>query len=51
VLVFHCACGVDVAGETDDELVANVQAHIASVHPELVGEYSTEQILEGAHEH
>ena len=51
MLVFHCECGVDVAGETDDELVTNVQAHIASDHPELVGKYSTERILEGAHEH
>jgi uncharacterized protein DUF1059 len=49
--VVHCPCGTDVAGETDDALVENVQAHIASDHPEQVGTYSREQILEMAHEH
>ncbi len=49
--VVHCPCGTDVAGETDDALVENVQAHIASDHPEQVGKYSREQILEMAHDH
>ena len=49
--VVHCPCGTDVAGETDDALVENVQAHIAADHPEQVGNYSREQILEMAHEH
>jgi predicted small metal-binding protein len=49
--VVHCPCGVDVAGDTEDELVTNVQAHIASDHPDLVGKYSREQIVEMAHEH
>jgi hypothetical protein len=49
--VVHCPCGTDVAGETDDALVENVQAHIASDHPEQVGNYSRAQILEMAHEH
>lgn len=49
--VVHCPCGADVAGETDDELVANVEAHVAAEHPEQVGQHSREQILEMAHEH
>ena len=49
--VVHCPCGVNVEGETDDAIVENVQAHIAADHPEQVGEYSREQILEMAHEH
>jgi hypothetical protein len=49
--VVHCPCGVNVEGETDEVLVVNVEAHIASDHPELVGKYSTAQILEMAHEH
>ena len=49
--VFHCRCGVNVEAVTDDELVENVNAHIASAHPELAGKYSTEQILEMAHDH
>jgi hypothetical protein len=42
---------VDVEGESDDQLVENVQAHIAADHPEQVGNYSREQILDMAHEH
>jgi hypothetical protein len=49
--VVHCPCGVDVEGESDDQLVENVQAHIASDHPEQVGNYSREQILDMAHQH
>jgi hypothetical protein len=49
--VVHCPCGTDVQGDTDDQLVENVQAHIASDHPEMVGQQSREQILEMAHDH
>ncbi len=49
--VVHCPCGVDVEGESDDDLVENVEAHIAKDHPEMVGKYSREQILEMAHPH
>ena len=51
MLVFHCACGANVEGETEDTLVENVQAHFAAFHPDLVGTYSREQILELAHVH
>ncbi len=51
MLVVHCPCGVDVKGESDDELVEHVQAHIAADHPEQVGKYSREQILGMAHSH
>jgi hypothetical protein len=47
----NCPCGAHVEGESDEQLVANVQAHIASDHPDLVGEYSKERILAMAHEH
>jgi hypothetical protein len=49
--VVHCPCGTDVAGETDDELVANVEAHLASDHPDQAGKYSREQIVGMAHDH
>jgi len=49
--VVHCPCGVNVEGETDDELVENVQAHIATDHPEMVGKYSREDIVGMAHDH
>lgn len=49
--VVHCPCGTDVSGETDDEIVANVEQHVADEHPEKVGSMSREDILGAAHEH
>jgi predicted small metal-binding protein len=49
--VVHCPCGTDVAGETDDELVQNVESHMDQDHPELVGKYSRDEILSMAHSH
>ena len=49
--VVHCPCGKDVSGESDDDLVVAVEQHIESDHPDLVGKYSRQQILEMAHEH
>jgi predicted small metal-binding protein len=49
--VVHCPCGVDVAGESDDQLVENVESHIESDHPDLIGSYSRDQILSMAHDH
>lgn len=49
--VVHCPCGTDVQGDDDDELVENVQEHVRSDHPDLVGEYTREKILGIAHEH
>ena len=43
-----CPCGVTVTGETDDELVTNVEAHVQSDHPDLVGRMTRDKILEMA---
>jgi predicted small metal-binding protein len=43
--VVHCPCGVDVKGDTDDELVENVESHVQADHPEMVGTMSRDQIL------
>jgi predicted small metal-binding protein len=48
--VVHCPCGTDVKGESDDELVANVEEHVKENHPDMVGTMSREQILEMAQE-
>jgi len=40
-----CPCGETVRGETEDELVTNVEAHINADHPEMVGTMSREQIV------
>jgi predicted small metal-binding protein len=40
-----CPCGATVRGESDDELVANVEQHVQDQHPDMVGTMSREQIL------
>ena len=50
-LVVHCPCGTDVSGESEDELVSAVEAHIQSDHPDKVGTMSREEIIGAAHEH
>ena len=50
-LVVHCPCGVDVSGESEDELVTAVEAHVQEDHPDMVDSMTREQILEMAHEH
>jgi predicted small metal-binding protein len=46
----NCPCGETVRGESDDEIVANVEAHIQDKHPDMVGTMSREQILDMAQE-
>jgi predicted small metal-binding protein len=46
----NCPCGEVVRGESDDELVTNVEAHIQDQHPEMVGTMSRDQILGMAQE-
>ena len=48
--VVSCPCGKSVEAETDDQLVENVEAHIKTDHPDMVGKYSREQILGMAQE-
>ena len=40
-----CPCGETIRGGSDDELVSNVEQHVQSDHPDLVGTMSREQIL------
>ena len=40
-----CPCGQTIRGESDDELVGNVEAHVREDHPDEVGKMSREQIL------
>ena len=40
-----CPCGVTVRGDSDDELVTNVEQHVQEEHPDMVGTMSREQIL------
>lgn len=48
--VIDCECGQVVRGETEDELLANAEAHIDRDHPELAGKVSRADLLAMAHE-
>jgi hypothetical protein len=48
--VINCECGYVVRGETDDELVANAEAHINEQHPELIGKLGRGDLLGMAEE-
>jgi predicted small metal-binding protein len=43
--ILNCECGFSVRSESDDEIVAKVEAHMEQVHPDLVGNVSREEIL------
>jgi hypothetical protein len=42
--------GVVLRGTDDDELVANVQRHVAAAHLDLVGKLARDDILAAANE-
>ncbi len=42
--------GVVIRGGDDDELVANVERHIAEAHPDLVGKVPREHLVAAAKE-
>ena len=42
--------GVVIRGADDDELVANVERHLAEAHPDLVGKVSRDDIAAAAKE-
>lgn len=48
--LINCECGAVVRGGTDDEIVANAEAHIRENHPDLVSKLSREDILGMAEE-
>jgi predicted small metal-binding protein len=48
--VVNCECGQTVRAESDDDLVAQVEAHVQQVHPEMVGKFSRDDILGMAEE-
>lgn len=48
--VVKCEDGVVLTGDTDEELIAAVRAHIDSAHPGLVGKLSDDEVLAMARE-
>jgi predicted small metal-binding protein len=43
--VINCECGQVVRAEDDDELVAKVEEHVRTAHPDLAGQMSRDDIL------
>jgi hypothetical protein len=43
--MMRCECGEVARAETDDDLVAAVERHVAEQHPEMVGRLTRDQIL------
>jgi predicted small metal-binding protein len=43
-LLVNCECGRVIRGETQAEIVAKVEEHVAADHPQLVGKLSREDI-------
>jgi predicted small metal-binding protein len=48
--VINCDCGYVVRGDTDEELLAQAQAHISSDHPDMVGKIADDDLLAMAEE-
>lgn len=46
----NCPCGATMRGDTDDELVMNVEQHVRENHPDMVGTMTRDKIMEMAHE-
>ena len=44
--IINCECGYVARGETDDEVVADLELHIRQNHPEMVGRYDRAQLLD-----
>jgi predicted small metal-binding protein len=49
-LVINCDCGFVVRGDTEDELVATGEQHMADAHPDMVGKVAREDLLAMAEE-
>ena len=49
--IINCECGQVIRAGDDDDLVAQVDHHIKTEHPDLVGRLSREDVLNMAEEH
>jgi predicted small metal-binding protein len=45
-----CPCGETMRGDTDDELVTKVEAHVQDKHPDMVETMTRDKIMEMATE-
>ncbi len=43
--IINCECGYTVEGESEDEVLANAEAHVQRDHPDLVGQISRDDLV------
>jgi predicted small metal-binding protein len=44
--IIKCECGYVARGETDDEVLADLESHMRRNHPEIVGKVDRTQLLD-----
>ena len=44
--IANCECGYVARGETDDEVLDDLESHIRHNHPEMVGKVDRRQLLD-----
>src|SRR5207302_4544485 len=44
--IVNCECGYVARGNDDEEVLADLDAHIRRHHPEMVGKYERQQLLD-----
>ena len=44
--IINCECGYVAHGNDDEEVLADLEAHIRRDHPEIVGKYERQQLLD-----
>ena len=44
--IANCECGYVARGDNIDAVVADLEAHIARDHPEMVGKYQRHELLD-----
>jgi predicted small metal-binding protein len=46
--IINCECGYVARGDDDEAVLADLEAHIRRDHPELVGKYQRQELLDMA---
>jgi predicted small metal-binding protein len=44
--IVNCECGYIARGSDNDEVLADLEAHIRRDHPEMVGKYQRAELLD-----
>ena len=44
--IINCECGYVARGETDDEVLADLESHMRQNHPEMAGKVDRAQLLD-----